>query len=124
MRALGRYAGFGLVGIGVIIAALWPFLDEASRLGVLAAAAIAYPVQVVAFGMLLRAKREPERFLLWWGLGILIRMGVVIAVGIVVSSTEVLPPAATLLGVAGFFFGMLLMEPAFFKAGNESARTT
>lgn len=123
MRSLWRYAGLGLVGIGVIVGALWPFLDEASRLGVLAAAMIAYPVQVIAFGMLLLARREPANFLLWWGLGILLRMGVVIAVGIVVSATDVLPPAATIMGVAGFFFGMLLMEPAFFKSGNKNART-
>lgn len=124
MRSLGRYAAVGIVGIGVVVAVLWPFLDEASRLGVLAAAAIAYPVQVIAFGMLLRARREPTSFMLWWGVGILIRIGVVVVVGIVVSTTTVLAPAATLLGVAGFFFGMLLMEPAFLMAGNKSGQAT
>ncbi len=42
--------------ISVAVAALFPFLDDEGRRGVLLAAGVAYPVQVVAFGVLLRAR--------------------------------------------------------------------
>ena len=56
--------------IAVAIAALFPFLADEGRKGILLAAAIAYPVQVTAFGVLLRAYGEPARFFVWWGVGV------------------------------------------------------
>ena len=67
MRALGRYALTGLLMIAVAVAALFPFLDDDGRTGILIAAAVAYPVQVVAFGLLLRVRGDPSRFFVWWG---------------------------------------------------------
>ncbi len=79
-------------------------------------------MQVVAFAALLRAKDEPSKFMVWWGLGILARVGIVIALGLGLSRFEGIQPAVLLLGVAGFFFGLLLLEPAFFNQPKESAR--
>ena len=124
MRALGRYAFTGLLAVAVVTIALWWFLDDAGRRGILAAAGIAYPVQVAVFALLLRARTEPSRFLIWWAAGVLARIGVVIAVGIVASRLESIQPAALLLGLVGFFFGLLLMEPAFFKAPSKDMRAT
>lgn len=124
MKALGRYALTGFLAVTVVTAALWWFLDDGGRQGILVAAGIAYPVQVAVFALLQRARSEPSRFLLWWALGVLARIGVVIAAGLVASRLESIRPAALLLGLAGFFFGMLLMEPAFFKAASEDLRAT
>ena len=121
MRALGRYALTGLLMIAVAVAALFPFLDAQGRSGVLLAAAIAYPVQVAAFGLLLRSRGDPSRFFVWWGTGVAVRVGVVIVVGIVALRIESLGAEALLLSLAGFFFGLLLIEPAFFKGADRDA---
>lgn len=122
MTALWRYAIAGLLVVLVAVAALWPFLDGIGHRSLLAAASIAWPVQVVAFGMLLRAREHPSKFMLWWALGILARMGIVIVIGLALSRLEGIQPSVLLLGVAGFFFGLLLLEPAFFTQPKESAR--
>jgi hypothetical protein len=107
--------------IAIAIAALFPFLDDEGRRGVLLAAGIAYPVQLVAFGLLLWARGEPSRFFTWWGVGVALRIGVVIIVGLVALSNESLGAEALLLSLAGFFFGLLLIEPAFLKAADKGA---
>ncbi len=121
MRALGRYALTGLLMSAVAAAALFPVLDDEGRRGVLLAAAVAYPVQVAAFGLLLRSRGDPSRFFVWWGAGVAVRIGVVIIVGIVALSIESLGAEALLLSLAGFFFGLLLIEPAFLKGADRDA---
>ncbi len=121
MRALGRYALTGLLMIAVVVAALFPFLDGEGRRGVLLAAAVAYPVQVAAFGLLLRSRGDPSRFFIWWGAGVAVRIGVVIIVGFVALRIESLGAEALLLSLAGFFFGLLLIEPASLKGADRDA---
>jgi hypothetical protein len=107
--------------IAAAVVVLFQFLEDDGRLGVLIAAGIAFPVQVVAFGLLLRARGEPSRFFVWWGVGVLVRIGVVIVVGIVALRIETLGAEALLLSLAGFFFGLLLIEPVFLKATDKAA---
>ena len=78
-------------------------------------------MQVAAFGVLLRAHGEPSRFFAWWGVGVAVRIGVVITVGLVALRIESLGAEALLLSLAGFFFGLLLIEPAFLKAADKDA---
>ena len=122
MRALVRYALAGFLMIAIAVAALFPFLQEEGRRGVLLAAGVAYPVQVVAFGMLLRARGEPSRFFVWWGVGVAVRIGVVIIAGLGALRIASLGAEALLLSLAGFFFGLLLIEPAFLKAADRDPR--
>jgi len=105
--------------IAVAVVALFPFLDDDGRTGILVAAAVAYPVQVVAFGLLLRVRGDPSRFFVWWGAGVAVRVGVVIIVGLVALRIESLGAEVLLLSVAGFFFGLLLIEPAFLKGADR-----
>jgi len=121
LRALGRYALTGFLMIAVAVAALFPFLDDEGRRGILVAAVVAYPVQIAAFGLLLRSRGDPSRFFVWWGAGVAVRVGVVIVVGIVALRIESLGAEALLLSLAGFFFGLLLIEPAFFKGADRDA---
>ena len=122
MRALGRYALTGLLMIAVAVAALFPFLDDDGRTGILIAAAVAYPVQVVAFGLLLRVRGDPSRFFVWWGAGVLLRVGVLVVIGLLALRIESLGVEALLLSLAGFFFGLLLMEPAFLKGADRDVK--
>ena len=119
MRALGRYALIGLLMIAVAVVALFPFLDDDGRTGILVAAAVAYPVQVVAFGLLLRVRGDPSRFFVWWGAGVAVRVGAVIIIGLIALRIESLGAEVLLLSVAGFFFGLLLIEPAFLKGADR-----
>ena len=121
MRALGRYALTGLLMIAVAVAALFPFLGDEARKGVLLAAAVAYPVQITAFGLLLRSRGDPSRFFVWWGAGVAVRIGVVIIIGLIALRIESLEAEPLLLSLAGFFFGLLLIEPAFFKGADRDA---
>ena len=124
MSGLGRYALVALLIVGLGAAALLPFLDEAGRRGVLLAGSIGYPVQVMAFGLLLRARGEPTRFMVWWGAGIGIRVAVVVAVGFASTMLASVEPAALLLSLVGFFFVLLLIEPVFLRADDKIVRTT
>ena len=115
MSASLKYASSGVGAIALIVACLWPFLDAPARSGVLIAAAIAVPVQVLAFAALIGFRGRLEGFLAAWVGGTLVRMLVVGLVAFVVirSGTEGAVPM--LLALAGFFFGLLLLEPVFFR---------
>jgi hypothetical protein len=89
----------------------WPLLDGPGRLGVLAAALLALPIQVAAFAGL-RWGWSGRRFFAAWALGMSARMAAVAAALVMVLASN-LPPAPTLLAVASFLFGMLLIEPFF-----------
>jgi len=124
LSGLGRYALIALLIVGLGAAALLPFFDEAGRRGILLAASIGYPVQVMAFGLLLRARGEPIRFMVWWGAGIGIRVAVVGAVGFFSTMLATVEPAALLLSLVGFFFVLLLIEPVFLRADDKDTQTT
>jgi hypothetical protein len=121
MSASLKYGATGVGAIAVIVLGLWPFLDGAGRNGVMAAAAIALPVQVLAFAALNRFRGELNGFLAAWVGGTLVRMVViaVVAIAVIRSGTEGAVPM--LLALAGFFFGLLLLEPVYFRV--ESNKT-
>jgi hypothetical protein len=103
----------GLVGAGSLLAAL--ALEPPDVKGVLMAAAVAVPVQIVAFAALARAEAGSNAFLAAWMGGTLARLVVVGVAAWVLVGLQGLPGAPTLLGLAGFFFAMVLMEPWFLR---------
>ncbi len=123
MSALARYAVTSMVLIGLGAAVISWFLDASGRKGVLLAALIAYPVQLVAFRLLERAEQEAGRFFFWWGAGIAIRVTVLILVGLASFRLESVGPAALLLSLAGFFLLLVLIEPMFLNRGRTDIRT-
>jgi uncharacterized membrane protein len=100
---------------------LTPFLDARGRAGVLLAAAIAFPVQVVAFGLLVRFRGHVNGFLAVWAGSTAARMLVVGVVAFFLVGAERVAPIPTLLALAGFFFGLILVEPPFFQASAGRA---
>ena len=112
-----KYAATGVGAIALIVSGLWPLLDVAARNGVLVAAAIALTVQVAAFSVLNHSRGELNGFMMAWVGGMMVRMLVIAAVAVIVirSGTESAVPL--LLALAGFFFGLLLLEPVFFRVG-------
>jgi hypothetical protein len=113
-----------LVALLLINAGLWPFLSPSARAGLMVAALVAYPIQMLAFFLLIRFWDDKNRFLLVWVGGTVVRMGVILVAALVVTQDNRLPPAPTLLGLAGFFFGLLLLELLFLKPrGAETTET-
>ena len=115
MTKILRYGGVALLVLLVTNAVLWPWISQPARLGILVAAAIAFPVQMLAFFLLVRFWEERNRFLMIWIGGTVVRMGVILVAALVLTRIDGLPPAPTLLGLAGFFFGLLLLEPLFLR---------
>ena len=115
MTPSAKYAVLGAVAVSAIVAGLWPFLDASARSGVLLAAAVALPVQIVAFWTIQRFRGELNGFLAAWVGGTLVRMAVVgvVAVALIRSGSD--GAVAMLLALAGFFFGLLLLEPVCFR---------
>ena len=105
-----------LVGFGVLIAAL--VLDRAGLLGVVAAAAVALPVQVALFAGMKRATLGTNAFLGAWVGGMLARMALVGVVALALYRWRGLPEAPTLIGLVAFFFGMVLLEAPFLGLGK------
>jgi hypothetical protein len=87
-------------------------MDGPGRKGILAAAGLALPVQVAAFAALRWGWSRRKHFLAAWAAGMIARV-LLVVVGLVLVLVSGLPPAQTLLGLAGFLFGMLLIEPFF-----------
>lgn len=122
MSVFGRYALIGILVVVLGVTVLWMLLDDSERVGVILAAFIAYPVQVFSFWLLLCARGEPTRFMFYWGIGIMLRVLTVVTVGLVSWKFELMEPAALLLTLVGFFFVLLLMEPAFLKIDSNDPR--
>ena len=121
MTQFFRYGGVAFLVLLVANAGLWPWLSPSSRAGIFVAALVAYPIQMLAFFLLVRFFNEGKRFLLVWVGGTLVRMAVILVAALVLTRMDWLPPAPTLLGLAGFFFGLLLLEPLFLRSrGAES----
>ena len=119
MSPSAKYAATGILVITSIVVVLWPFLEPAGRNGVLAAAAVALPVQVIAFWALIRSRDELNGFLAAWVGGTLVRMAVIAGVAFIVVRSGMEGAVPMLLALAGFFFGLLLLEPVYFRIGSS-----
>lgn len=115
MSASVRYGASSAALIGILTLGLWPFLDVAGRMGVLAAAAVAVPVQVGAFAVLVRYRGEVKGFMAAWVGGMAIRAAALLVVAVLVIRSGTASAIPMLLALAGFFFALLLLEPVFFK---------
>ncbi len=113
-----KYAATGGAVIALTVGLLWPVLDPAGRSGLLLAAAIATPVQVTAFWVLRRVRDQPNAFLAAWVGGTALRMVVIGVVAFAAIRSQMDGAVVMLLALAGFFFGLLLLEPVFFKVGS------
>ena len=114
-----RYGAVALLALLLVIAGVWPLVTPSSRVGIGVAALVAYPIQMVAFFMLIRFWGDGKRFLLVWVGGTVVRMGVILLAALVVWRMDSLSPAPTLLALAGFFFGLLLLEPLFLRPRGD-----
>ena len=115
MKALVGYAVVTTLVVTLAVGGMWAFLDADGRSSLLLASAIALPVQWVLFLLVVKALGDSTQFLLRWGIGILARMGLVAAVGLLLPRLGGLDGGVLILSLCGFFFVLLLLEPLFFR---------
>lgn len=117
-----KYAMTGAAAVALIVAGLWPILDPAGRRGILMAAAVALPVQLLAFAALCRYRGGLNGFLAAWIGGTVVRVSVVGGAAFLVIRSGLDGAVPMLLALVGFFFGLLLLEGVYFRPGpGESA---
>jgi hypothetical protein len=121
LRRWVRYVG-GTGAFGALV--LWggwlAFADEPSRWNaLLLGVGIALPVQWGSFALLLRFRGKATGFLGAWLGGSALRLaGVAVVVGLVLRLPGVLDPLVALVGVAGLFFVLHLLEPWGLRQGE------
>ena len=120
MSASVKYGTASLVVLALVTLALWPFLDSAGRSGVLAAALVAFPVQVAAFEMLVRQKGRTTGFMAAWAGGMALRAVALLVVSLLVVRSGTSSAIPMLLSLAGFFFALLLLEGFYFEDAPAS----
>ena len=118
MNNVTKYAFTGLLGVALITLVFMPFLDPAGRRGLVIAALIALPIQILAFSAMLSFRSDWNRFLVVWVGGTLLRMVVIALAAFVAIRLDLEGLAPMLLALAGFFFGLLLIEPIYLRSEN------
>ncbi len=121
MSNVTKYAFTGLLGVALITLVFMPFLDSAGRRGLVIAALIALPIQIIAFSAMLSFRSNWNGFLAVWVGGTLLRMVVIGLAAFVAIRLDLEGLAPMLLALAGFFFGLLLIEPIYLR--SEHAET-
>jgi hypothetical protein len=125
VRAWTRYLGMagGVTVVAMLVALV--LLEGSSRFGLLWAAGIALGVQLGAFAFLVRFRARPQEFLVVWLGGSLVRLLGLGAMAVAVVLRDDLDPLWSLLGLAGLFFILHLLEPVALRgAGLESGTGT
>ena len=115
MSASVRYGAAAVGVVGLLTLILWPFLEPGARQGVLVAAAIALPVQLLAFAVLVHYRGQVKGFMFAWAGGMAVRALAVAAVAFAVIRSGGEGTVPTLLALAGFLFALLLLEPIYYK---------
>ncbi len=117
MKAVLAYGGVAAVVVVVLALGVVGLVRGAEPGAAWLAAGIAWLVQVVAFGALV-AGRGRDRFLATWLGGTLLRFAVVGGVAVWLTRTDSYDPATALVGLVGFVFVLVLLEPLFLRLAD------
>jgi len=119
-----HYTALALILVVLATVGIGALLDPASRSSLRWAAVVAIPVQLVAFAALLMLRDRGNAFLLAFLGGGAARLAVLGVAGLLATQTETsLEAAPLLLGLAGFFFALLLLEGWFLRRGIRTDTT-
>jgi hypothetical protein len=114
-RAWRAYAIAGL-GVSALFAGIASAVVSAAALStVWFFAALAYGLQLLAFGGLLVVREQAQWFLLGWLSGMALRFGALGGVAWWLSRSAAFPRQAALLSLAGCVFLLVLLEPLFLR---------
>jgi hypothetical protein len=116
-----RLVGYVATCLTLAAGTVWSldrFLTAEQRTGLRVAAVVALTLQAAAFAARLRWGTTPTRLLATWVWSTGARFVAVLAMGLAAWRYQALDPVTSLVGLAGFLFAMLLLEPVFFRPGT------
>jgi hypothetical protein len=113
LNALKQYSLATLLIVALVYLMAGLFLDSTNREGVGIALLVSYPVQLLAFFLLIQSKKPGANFIVWWGAGMALRFTVVLIVALVAMQVDFSGREALLLTLVGSFFFLVLAEPKF-----------
>lgn len=123
MKRFLLYALVAVAIVGLATAGMGAALDETGRRSLWWAAGIALPVQLLAFALLIWTRDRGNAFLVAFLAGAAVRLLAVGIAGALVTMTETgLAAGPLILGLAGYFFALLLLEGWFLRAGVKTER--
>lgn len=110
MKRVGLYAVIA-AGLIALTAGLMTMVFDSplERRSILISAVLAFVVQLAAFAAVGLA--SASNVMAGWGIGVLVRLVVMVAYALLVIQAIGLAPAAALLSLAAFFFLCTLVEP-------------
>lgn len=114
MPVFGKYAitcALIIAGVGTVG---WLVAAPSGKPMVVASAALAFAVQLLAFGVA-RLLQRSHNLMIGWGLGSLLRLVVLVLYAVVVARLLRAPIAPALLSFAAFLFATTIVEPLFLK---------
>lgn len=124
MREFLLYMVAAVGMVAVLTIGVGALLDPVGRWSLAWAALIAVPVQLAAYAALMRARGPGNAFLMAFLGGGAARIGVLGVAGLVATRMDTgLAVAPLLIGLAGYFFAMLLLEAWFLQRGTRTDRT-
>ena len=110
MRRVGLYGVIAAALIAMTGALLALAFDSAiERRSILVSAVLAFVVQLAAFAAV--ALASAANVMAGWGIGVLVRLLVLVAYALLVIQAIGLAPVAALISLAAFFFLCTLVEP-------------
>ena len=115
LKAWLAYAATGTVAVVLITIVAVLLADGPDGRALMVGAAIALVLQLAAFALLLAVREKPHLFMGGWLGGMILRFG---GLGLVLywaSRTSVLPRTPLVIGLVGFVFVLLLLEPVFLR---------
>jgi hypothetical protein len=113
VKSFAFYAATCAAIILVVGGIAWAFTSPDGRPTVLAAAGVAFVVQLTAFAIA-RHMQQTNLFL-GWGLGSLLRLMTLALFALIVARLWRAPLTPALLSLAGFLFITTVVEPLFLK---------
>ncbi len=120
MKALLRYTVVSSLIAALLVLVALPLLDSSGRAGLLLAAAVTLPLQIGLFALLVGAHGDANRFMTFWGLGMLGRMVVLALVGLSIRFFDTVDPTVAIMSTVGLFFIFLLLEPVFLVRNGQA----
>jgi hypothetical protein len=114
MKRLGVYAAVAaaMIAVSGLLLSL-PFDGPADHRAIAVSATVAFVVQVTAFGAV--ALASPSNVVAGWGVGVVVRLVVLVGYALLVVKAVGLAPVAALISLVTFFFLCTLAEPLFLR---------
>lgn len=116
-----RYALVGLAATLVLAGLSGAALGGASARSIWLAAGLAWVLQLFAFAVLVLVRESRQWFLTGWLAGIVLRFGALALVALWATRQTRFPIEPLLLGLVGFMFLLLMLEPLYLRRGLETA---